>query len=194
MIVHKDNHGAHTLSVIFRSVKGLNICILIRYLSTVIRSFFSQDSRLTGGYENVPTRDIHMNQVEFEPQWLNFLKEYVRPLQELVFTGYYHDVSYIFFNACTHHFLGSTYRWWIRSRTNTRYTYETSWPPWILVKVSLRIRWPLARTCFFRLQYKRKVYPETTLLGRRNGILLVAQDVCTVRFINVFSIAPRPTW
>lgn len=33
-----------------------------------------------------------MNQINFEPQWLYFLKEYVRPLQELVFTGYYHDV------------------------------------------------------------------------------------------------------
>ncbi|XP_006564743.1 procollagen-lysine,2-oxoglutarate 5-dioxygenase 3 isoform X1 [Apis mellifera] len=51
----------------------------------------NHDPRLTGGYENVPTRDIHMNQVKNEPQWLYFLKEYVRPLQELVFTGYYHD-------------------------------------------------------------------------------------------------------
>ncbi|XP_054009537.1 procollagen-lysine,2-oxoglutarate 5-dioxygenase [Hylaeus anthracinus] len=51
----------------------------------------NNDPRLTGGYENVPTRDIHMNQVNYEPHWLYFLKEYVRPLQELVFTGYYHD-------------------------------------------------------------------------------------------------------
>ncbi|XP_076236667.1 procollagen lysyl hydroxylase [Calliopsis andreniformis] len=51
----------------------------------------NNDPRLTGGYENVPTRDIHMNQVNFESQWLYFLKEYARPLQELVFTGYYHD-------------------------------------------------------------------------------------------------------
>ncbi|CAK9826971.1 Procollagen-lysine,2-oxoglutarate 5-dioxygenase [Anthophora retusa] len=51
----------------------------------------NHDTRLTGGYENVPTRDIHMNQVKNEPQWLYFLREYVRPLQELVFTGYYHD-------------------------------------------------------------------------------------------------------
>ncbi|XP_012246247.1 procollagen-lysine,2-oxoglutarate 5-dioxygenase [Bombus impatiens] len=51
----------------------------------------NHDPRLTGGYENVPTRDIHMNQVKYEPQWLYFLKEYVRPLQELVFAGYYHD-------------------------------------------------------------------------------------------------------
>ncbi|XP_015171280.1 PREDICTED: procollagen-lysine,2-oxoglutarate 5-dioxygenase 3 isoform X1 [Polistes dominula] len=51
----------------------------------------NHDPRLSGGYENVPTRDIHMNQINFEKQWLYFLKEYVRPLQELVFTGYYHD-------------------------------------------------------------------------------------------------------
>ncbi|XP_076180900.1 procollagen lysyl hydroxylase isoform X1 [Ptiloglossa arizonensis] len=51
----------------------------------------NNDPRLTGGYENVPTRDIHMTQVNYESQWLYFLKEYVRPLQELVFTGYYHD-------------------------------------------------------------------------------------------------------
>ncbi|XP_014472797.1 PREDICTED: procollagen-lysine,2-oxoglutarate 5-dioxygenase 3 [Dinoponera quadriceps] len=51
----------------------------------------NHDPRLSGGYENVPTRDIHMNQIQYEPQWLYFLKEYVRPLQELVFTGYYHD-------------------------------------------------------------------------------------------------------
>ncbi|XP_012531595.1 procollagen-lysine,2-oxoglutarate 5-dioxygenase isoform X1 [Monomorium pharaonis] len=51
----------------------------------------NHDPRLSGGYENVPTRDIHMNQVQYEQQWLYFLKEYVRPLQELVFLGYFHD-------------------------------------------------------------------------------------------------------
>ncbi|XP_070153954.1 procollagen-lysine,2-oxoglutarate 5-dioxygenase isoform X1 [Polyergus mexicanus] len=51
----------------------------------------NHDPRLTSGYESVPTRDIHMNQIQYEQQWLYFLKEYVRPLQELVFIGYYHD-------------------------------------------------------------------------------------------------------
>ncbi|XP_028968240.1 procollagen-lysine,2-oxoglutarate 5-dioxygenase [Galendromus occidentalis] len=51
----------------------------------------NSDPRLAGGYENVPTRDIHMKQVGLEPQWLFFLREYVRPVQEHVFTGYYHD-------------------------------------------------------------------------------------------------------
>ncbi|KHJ41694.1 oxidoreductase, 2OG-Fe(II) oxygenase family protein [Trichuris suis] len=48
-----------------------------------------QDSRLLGGYENVPTRDIHMNQVGLEPVWLKILDDYVRPVQEKAFTGYY---------------------------------------------------------------------------------------------------------
>ncbi|GFO21945.1 procollagen-lysine,2-oxoglutarate 5-dioxygenase [Plakobranchus ocellatus] len=51
----------------------------------------NNDPRLSGGYENVPTVDIHMNQVGLEQQWLHFLAVYVRPLQEKVFAGYYHD-------------------------------------------------------------------------------------------------------
>ncbi|XP_022905194.2 procollagen-lysine,2-oxoglutarate 5-dioxygenase isoform X2 [Onthophagus taurus] len=51
----------------------------------------NKDSRLEGGYEAVPTRDIHMNQVGWERHWLHFLHQYVRPLQEHIFTGYFHD-------------------------------------------------------------------------------------------------------
>ncbi|XP_069690681.1 procollagen-lysine,2-oxoglutarate 5-dioxygenase 1 isoform X2 [Periplaneta americana] len=51
----------------------------------------NKDPRLDGGYENVPTRDIHMKQVGLEAHWLEVLRLYVRPLQELVFTGYFHD-------------------------------------------------------------------------------------------------------
>lgn len=51
----------------------------------------NKDTRLIGGYENVPTRDIHTNQVGLEPTWMEFLRLFVRPLQELVFIGYYHD-------------------------------------------------------------------------------------------------------
>lgn len=50
----------------------------------------NQDERLNGGYEAVPTRDIHMTQVGLEAVWLKFLYNYVRPLQEAVFLGYYH--------------------------------------------------------------------------------------------------------
>jgi procollagen-lysine,2-oxoglutarate 5-dioxygenase len=49
------------------------------------------DERLEGGYENVPTRDIHMDQVGMKPTWLKFLQEFVRPLQETVFLEYYHN-------------------------------------------------------------------------------------------------------
>lgn len=49
------------------------------------------DDRLNGGYEAVPTRDIHMSQVGLEAVWLRFLLKYVRPLQEAVFLGYYHN-------------------------------------------------------------------------------------------------------
>ncbi|XP_069364652.1 procollagen-lysine,2-oxoglutarate 5-dioxygenase [Maniola hyperantus] len=51
----------------------------------------NQDKRLESGYEAVPTRDIHMSQVGLEKHWLYILKTYVRPLQELVFIGYYHN-------------------------------------------------------------------------------------------------------
>ncbi|XP_030842805.1 procollagen-lysine,2-oxoglutarate 5-dioxygenase 1 isoform X1 [Strongylocentrotus purpuratus] len=49
----------------------------------------NQDKRLNGGYENVPTRDIHMNQIGFEQHWLYFLREYVVPICENVYPGYY---------------------------------------------------------------------------------------------------------
>nr|XP_018912305.1 PREDICTED: procollagen-lysine,2-oxoglutarate 5-dioxygenase 3 isoform X1 [Bemisia tabaci] len=51
----------------------------------------NNDSRLETGYEAVPTRDIHMNQVGLHGQWLEFLRVYVKPLQEKVFIGYHHD-------------------------------------------------------------------------------------------------------
>ncbi|KAI1712024.1 procollagen-lysine,2-oxoglutarate 5-dioxygenase [Ditylenchus destructor] len=47
------------------------------------------DRRLEGGYENVPTRDIHMNQIGFDRQWLAVIDEYVVPVQEKVFIGFY---------------------------------------------------------------------------------------------------------
>lgn len=51
-----------------------------------------KDTRLQTGYEAVPTRDIHMNQVGLEKHWLEFLQEYVQPLQKNLFIGYNHDV------------------------------------------------------------------------------------------------------
>lgn len=50
----------------------------------------NSDRRLEGGYEAVPTRDIHMNQLGLEEEWLYLLDFYIRPLQEGIFTGYFH--------------------------------------------------------------------------------------------------------
>ncbi|KAI5096160.1 procollagen-lysine,2-oxoglutarate 5-dioxygenase 3 precursor, partial [Silurus meridionalis] len=47
------------------------------------------DERLSGGYENVPTVDIHMNQIQFEKEWLRFLKDYIAPVTEKLYPGYY---------------------------------------------------------------------------------------------------------
>lgn len=65
----------------------------LKYVHYFFYLFFFKDPRLAGGYENVPTVDIHMNQIGFEPHWLEFLKKYVLPLQQKVFQGYFHDVS-----------------------------------------------------------------------------------------------------
>ncbi|MEQ2165648.1 hypothetical protein GOODEAATRI_019280 [Goodea atripinnis] len=48
-----------------------------------------QDTRIQGGYENVPTIDIHMNQIDYEKEWQKFLLEYVAPITEKMFPGYY---------------------------------------------------------------------------------------------------------
>ena len=48
------------------------------------------DARLESGYEAVPTRDIHMNQIGYDDEWMYILDFYIRPLQEHVFVGYFH--------------------------------------------------------------------------------------------------------
>ncbi|XP_053547507.1 procollagen-lysine,2-oxoglutarate 5-dioxygenase 1 [Bombina bombina] len=49
----------------------------------------NSDQRLEGGYENVPTIDIHMKQVGFEKHWHKFLLDFVAPITEKMFPGYY---------------------------------------------------------------------------------------------------------
>jgi len=51
----------------------------------------NHDPRIEGGYESVPTRDIHMRQVGLQEMWLAFLREYVMPVQLKEFIGYEHD-------------------------------------------------------------------------------------------------------
>ena len=50
------------------------------------------DDRLGGAYENVPTVDIHTNQIGWEPHWLEILKSYIGPYSGKVFEGYYTEV------------------------------------------------------------------------------------------------------
>lgn len=49
----------------------------------------AEDKRLPGGYENVPTDDIHLNQVGLDKMWLHILDKYIMPLTTKVFWGYY---------------------------------------------------------------------------------------------------------
>ncbi|XP_074831725.1 procollagen-lysine,2-oxoglutarate 5-dioxygenase 1 isoform X2 [Carettochelys insculpta] len=49
----------------------------------------NKDSRVLGGYENVPTIDIHMNQIGYEGEWYKFLLDYIAPITEKLYPGYY---------------------------------------------------------------------------------------------------------
>ena len=53
----------------------------------------------------MPTRDIHMRQIDMQDEWLDFLENYVQPLQEAAFMGYASEVGFVwflhsFFNFC----------------------------------------------------------------------------------------------
>lgn len=52
-----------------------------------------QDKRISGGYETVPTDDIHMKQIGFDREWLHFIREFISPVTLKVFSGYYTKVS-----------------------------------------------------------------------------------------------------
>ena len=67
------------------------------------------DARLTGGYENVPTVDIHMNQIGYEDHWLGIIKDYVLPLQEKIYTGYYSEGKSIMNFVVKYHPKGQKY-------------------------------------------------------------------------------------
>ncbi|KAM4694589.1 procollagen-lysine,2-oxoglutarate 5-dioxygenase 2 isoform 2-T2 [Discoglossus pictus] len=47
------------------------------------------DTRIAGGYESVPTDDIHMNQIGMDEEWLHFIREFIAPVTLKVFAGYY---------------------------------------------------------------------------------------------------------
>ncbi|XP_049607996.1 procollagen-lysine,2-oxoglutarate 5-dioxygenase 1 isoform X2 [Syngnathus scovelli] len=47
------------------------------------------DERITGGYENVPTIDIHMKQINFDKEWHRFLLDFIAPITEKMYPGYH---------------------------------------------------------------------------------------------------------
>ncbi|XP_069181072.1 procollagen-lysine,2-oxoglutarate 5-dioxygenase 1 isoform X2 [Procambarus clarkii] len=51
----------------------------------------NNDPRLEGGYESVPTIDIHMKQMGMEEVWLEVLRVYMQPMQLKIFEGYNND-------------------------------------------------------------------------------------------------------
>ena len=73
-----------------------NICSVVNH--TAAFWFLSsppspQDKRITGGYETVPTDDIHMKQIGYDKEWLHFIREFISPVTLKVFSGYYTKVS-----------------------------------------------------------------------------------------------------
>ena len=64
-----------------------NLCVPLRLVTSCL-----QDQRIEGGYEAVPTRDIHMKQVGLEEMWLEFLRLYVRPLKQQAYLDFDQDV------------------------------------------------------------------------------------------------------
>ncbi|XP_075462634.1 procollagen-lysine,2-oxoglutarate 5-dioxygenase 1 [Ascaphus truei] len=59
------------------------------YTAVLKGKSIEMDQRLQGGYENVPTIDIHMNQVGYEKEWQKFLLDFIAPITEKMFPGYY---------------------------------------------------------------------------------------------------------
>lgn len=47
-----------------------------------------EDSRISGGYENVPTDDIHFNQVGWEKEWKEMIRKYIKPIVYSDYEGY----------------------------------------------------------------------------------------------------------
>ena len=48
----------------------------------------TKDERIQGGYEPVPTQDIHFGQIGFLRAWRHILKTYLRPITSYHYAGY----------------------------------------------------------------------------------------------------------
>ena len=46
------------------------------------------DNRLGGVVENVPTQDIHLNQINFDKQWEHIVFNYIAPIASHIYDGY----------------------------------------------------------------------------------------------------------
>lgn len=68
------------------TARGLGQCISFTFL-------LFQDKRISGGYETVPTDDIHMKQIGYDKEWLHFIREFISPVTLKVFSGYYTKVG-----------------------------------------------------------------------------------------------------
>lgn len=73
--------------------------------------FFSKDKRISGGYETVPTDDIHMKQISYEKEWLHFIREFISPITLKVFSGYFTKVSARKINSEHHLYLPKSSNW-----------------------------------------------------------------------------------
>uniref|UniRef100_A0A8C7G0J6 procollagen-lysine 5-dioxygenase n=1 Tax=Oncorhynchus kisutch TaxID=8019 RepID=A0A8C7G0J6_ONCKI len=59
------------------------------YTRIFTENYLEEDKRITGGYETVPTDDIHMKQIGYDKEWLHFIREFISPVTLKVFSGYY---------------------------------------------------------------------------------------------------------
>uniref|UniRef100_A0A672KYK6 Procollagen-lysine, 2-oxoglutarate 5-dioxygenase 3 n=1 Tax=Sinocyclocheilus grahami TaxID=75366 RepID=A0A672KYK6_SINGR len=88
--VVRDSHVKHTSAETRMRAQTNPVCVCVSVCVLCVSERVSEhDERLSGGYENVPTVDIHMNQIQYEKEWLKFLKDYIVPVTEKLYPGYY---------------------------------------------------------------------------------------------------------
>ena len=73
----------------------------------------NKDNRLAGGHENVPTRDIHLNQLDLDDQWKFILNKYISKLASFLYSNFKTNETNIVFlvkysmdgqkDLCPHH-------------------------------------------------------------------------------------------
>lgn len=95
----KNNMHIITITITLKTVdthfegSGSFVPSLVTLHRVLFSLLFSQDKRIAGGYETVPTDDIHMKQIGFEKEWLHFIREFISPVTLKVFSGYYTKVG-----------------------------------------------------------------------------------------------------